>query len=163
MWTLIPAWLKWLGVALVVSVLLTVGVWLYGRYLYSATDRVAHSLNTMIAAVEHKMPALWLRHIAANYHDNFSRLNKLQLTTHARYWTVQHLTAEIDLVITDLQFQAAADDKTVTAEFTVSGNAPIQNVLNYFAFGESVRLRLHYREFSAGEWLIESAERLTLP
>jgi hypothetical protein len=165
----LPRWLLWLLAALLCSIVVSAAILIYSRFFISDEDRIRRSLDSAVMAVERKSPHLLLAQLAENYADNFSRLDKKGVGDHARYWSLTHLNDEVKLELHDLTITVTHDTAVVGAgtpiaiasavvEFTITGNAPIQEILRYLSMNEATRLRVHY--FKNDTWQISGCERL---
>ncbi|MDR0867333.1 MAG: hypothetical protein LBP75_02520 [Planctomycetota bacterium] len=139
-----PRWLVVFAVALVLSGLVSAGLWLYSRYGVTDEERIRHSLATIELAVEARQTRMLMGQVAADYADRYGN-NYAVLYDRARDWMALNLTRKVEFDLTDINIEIAADGKTARVTATVGGNEPIQRVLSYIR-PQNNRVYLDYRK-----------------
>ncbi len=143
--------------ALLLSVLFSVGIVIYSRFGHSDAELIATSLDNVRMAAQRKSARLVMFEIADDYHDGFGQDRKT-LSERVTYWCGGHLTKEVEARLSDVKIVVAPDGKTAVAEVTVTGNAPVQEIVRWAGGRDQARLRVDY--VHADRWKIRGCQKI---
>lgn len=143
--------------AVALSVLFSAGIIIYSYYGASDEESIATSLDNVRQAAQRKSAKLVMYEIADDYQDAFGQ-NRKELSEKASGWCAVHLTKEVAVQLSDVKIVVAPDRKTATAEVTVGGNAPVQEVVRWTGGRDKARLRVDF--VRDGRWKIKGCQKI---
>ena len=143
--------------AVVLSVLFSVGIVVYSYFGAGDEKGIATSLDNVCQAAQRKSAKLVMYEIADDYRDAFGQDRK-ELSEKATGWCAVHLTKEVAVELKDVKIAVAPDRQTATAEVTVTGNAPVQEIVRWTGGRDQVRLRVDF--VRDGRWKIKGCQKI---